>query len=165
MNEEWVDISEFKNYQVSNHGRVKRIGGVVRKTTTLRNGYPICSFGKSGKVVVRYVHRLVAIAFIPNPINKREVNHIDSVKTNCHISNLEWVTPKENQQHSHRNGRVGGNLGKFNHKTVSTPVKCDTLDMIFPSLKEAERQLGLPRISKALNGTRKHIQGLTFRYL
>jgi len=67
-------------------------------------GYLIVNLWKNNKGSGFYVHRLVAQAFIPNNENKPEVNHIDGNKRNNHISNLEWVTSKENTQHAINTG-------------------------------------------------------------
>lgn len=58
------------------------------------------------KRVDMYIHRLVALAFIPNPENKRFVNHIDTNRSNNHVDNLEWCTSKENNQHSMNLGHL-----------------------------------------------------------
>lgn len=60
----------------------------------------------TGKRVDRYVHRLVALYFIPNPENKQYVNHIDGNRANNSIENLEWVTMKENNNHAEKYGRA-----------------------------------------------------------
>lgn len=62
--------------------------------------------GRNGLKVNLRIHRLVGLAFIPNPENKPEINHIDGVKTNNHVSNLEWVTSKENSQHAVKTGLI-----------------------------------------------------------
>ena len=66
--------------------------------------YKIVSYMENGKQKNIAVHRLVAIAFIPNPENKPEVNHINGDKSDNNVSNLEWVTRKENTQHAYHNG-------------------------------------------------------------
>ena len=80
-----------------------------------------------GKLKQFLVHRLVAKAFVPNPENKREVNHIDGNKTNNKVSNLEWVTASENQTHAVKTGlkKHGTDLwnGKFNKEQVIDIIK------------------------------------------
>ena len=115
MQEEiWKDIEGFEGYyQVSNLGRVKsldryvpdkRRGKVhiserIMKLTVIGTGYYQVTLTKFGEQIPYYVHRLVAKAFISNPNNLPEVDHIDAVKTNNDVSNLRWVTQEENNQH------------------------------------------------------------------
>lgn len=80
-----------------------------KKTAFLRpakdnKGYLRVGLQVNGKLITMKVHRLVAIAFIPNPENKPMVNHIDFNKENNRVENLEWVTAKENTQHAIKNG-------------------------------------------------------------
>jgi hypothetical protein len=82
------------------------------KTTSLNNmGYWRTILWKAGKMRNHLVHRLVAQAFIPNPEGKAEVNHIDSDPANCHVSNLEWTTHRENMEHASKAGRLRGSRG------------------------------------------------------
>jgi hypothetical protein len=67
-------------------------------------GYPKVGLCKDKKRTSHRVHRLVATAFIPNPENKKEVNHIDGNKANNHYSNLEWATHSENVKHAYDTG-------------------------------------------------------------
>lgn len=101
QNEIWKDIEGF-DYQVSNFGRVKGKHGLLKPQFD-HNYYHVTLF-KKGKRFMKLIHRLVATAFIPNPNNKPQVNHIDGVKTNNNLSNLEWVTNGENQKHAFRIG-------------------------------------------------------------
>jgi hypothetical protein len=99
--EEWRDLPELQGeYQVSNLGRVKRIKGVerLRKITIQKNGYAYVSLSFDNTAKTVKVSRLVAKAFIPNPNNYEEVDHINADKTNNTVSNLEWVTPEENKR-------------------------------------------------------------------
>jgi len=68
------------------------------------NGYPAVGLKINGKTVVCSVHRLLALAYIPNPCNRPQVNHIDGNKLNFSLSNLEWCTDSENKFHAHRTG-------------------------------------------------------------
>lgn len=85
--EEWRPIKDFEDYEVSNYGRVRH--GEYLKKPTPSNDYLHLGLTKDGKTYTKLVHRLVAEAFIPNPDDKPQVNHIDEDKSNNHVSNLE----------------------------------------------------------------------------
>lgn len=121
MKEIWKDIKGYEGfYQVSNMGRVKGIErevysghnySVLRiekekiyKGYKVKNGYIYQTLLKNGKRKTFKLHRLVAETFIPNPDNKPQVNHIDGDKENNKVSNLEWVTRKENLNHAYKTG-------------------------------------------------------------
>lgn len=108
--EEWRDIKGYEGlYQVSNLGRVKSlerykknrgkmqlVEGTIRMPRIEKNGYARVDLCKDGKRKMHCVHRLVTEAFVPNPENKPQVNHIDEDRSNNNANNLEWVTNKEN---------------------------------------------------------------------
>ena len=110
----WRPIPEWEHYLVSSCGRVKRSEpspmsqtiGECRKLSISNTGYPFLVLTDTcGRRQQFNVHRLVAIAFIGNPINdKMEVNHIDSDRSNNHVSNLEWVTRGDNHRHAYKHG-------------------------------------------------------------
>lgn len=114
MEEIWKDIIGYEGlYQISNIGRVRsiktnypKIGrkrtGELLKIKTSNKGY-FCVFirGREGKQKNTLVHRLIAIHFIQNPMNKPQVNHINSIRTDNRLENLEWVTPAENNKHAY----------------------------------------------------------------
>lgn len=100
-----LDLIECSNYYVSNYGRIKNIKNNIIIPNRDKGGYfNVRLYNDKHKYKNMLVHRLVAIIFIPNPENKREVNHKDGNKCNNHVDNLEWVTPKENSQHSWKTG-------------------------------------------------------------
>ena len=116
--ENWKDIKGFEGlYQVNFWGEVKsvertyqvgfgkkrvvKVGG-LRVIKVSRYGYKIVQLFKNGKPFTRSIHRLVAEAFIENPMNYRVVNHIDGNKLNNSIDNLEWCSDKQNTLHYHR---------------------------------------------------------------
>jgi len=116
------EIVEFKGYSITEDGRVwshkrnKFLSTRVEKNT----GYTQITFNLStDKRVTRNIHRLLAIAYIDNPENKSDVNHIDGNKLNNKLSNLEWVTRSENLKHAYalglqpsKKGRVYGSYNK-----------------------------------------------------
>ena len=115
MEEIWkpVTIHEYSSsYEVSNFGRVRSLDKRdlphrLRKGKILKLSkpkYPLATLSHNGKIKHISVHRLVALAFIPNPENKPQVNHIDGNTTNNNVSNLEWATRSENQSHAVRTG-------------------------------------------------------------
>ncbi|EPT8324471.1 HNH endonuclease [Providencia rettgeri] len=87
---------------VRSNGTIQRFKGTVLSIFNNSSGYPCVriSDSETGKRFILRCHRAVAEAFIPNPDNKPEVNHIDGDKSNSDLSNLEWVTPKENRKHA-----------------------------------------------------------------
>ena len=91
-------IKEYPMYSVSTEGRVmKNSTRKIMKPSKMRNGYmQINLFTKDGRRKKELVHRLVALTFIPNENKLPAVNHIDRIRHNNHVSNLEWVTHKEN---------------------------------------------------------------------
>jgi hypothetical protein len=129
--EKWKDIEDYEGrYQVSSHGRVKSLARVVnshpktrklkdkiRKLSTNRYGYSYISLKKDGKLKALAIHRLVAIAFIQNPENKPCVNHLNGIKADNNISNLEWVTYSENTIHAHQNNLVNHPCGEKCHSS------------------------------------------------
>ena len=114
----WKDIDEAIGiYQISNFGRVKSLKRtcmtyqgprtVPEKILNInydKDGYIQVGLKVNGKQLSRRVHRLIAIAFIPNPKNKTTVNHINGIKTDNRIENLEWATFGENNMHACQTG-------------------------------------------------------------
>ena len=102
--EYWKDIEGFSGYQVSNYGRVKNNKtGKILKPYLTRGYLRVSLYNDSGRKC-KLVHRLVAEAFLPNPNNKSDVNHINGCKTDANVCNLEWVSASENMSHAHNNG-------------------------------------------------------------
>lgn len=93
--ETFKKIENFNNYSISNLGNVRNDKtGRILKYHTKPNGYKQVQLGR--KITPQYIHRLVAIAFIPNIHNKPQVNHINGDKGDNRVENLEWVTASEN---------------------------------------------------------------------
>lgn len=111
MQEIWRDVVWYEwYYQVSSKWRIRRIRNW--KIPRFRNNknflnnkwYSLCVFCVNGKTNTFLVHRIMAQAFIPNPENKLQVNHINWIKSDNIIENLEWCTAQENIRHAWRNG-------------------------------------------------------------
>ena len=118
MKEEWKQIEGFENlYMISNKGYVKSlISNKILKNLCGSTGYYHVSLYKDKKQTIKSIHRLLAIAFIPNPLSKPVINHIDSDRKNNRLDNLEWCTQKENLQHARDSGRL-------NHDSQKKKVK------------------------------------------
>lgn len=94
----WKSIRGYEGlYEISSFGVVKR---KTVLSVFIRNGYPSIALSKNGQVKNVYIHRLVADTFILNPLRKKTVNHKDACKTNNKLSNLEWLSDHQNQQHA-----------------------------------------------------------------
>ena len=109
MEEIWKAIKNYSAYMVSNYGRVKSFiihkdGKLLNTSVANRNGYVGVHLYKDGKKTQFSVHRLVAEAFIPNPKNKPQINHLNGDKTDNRVDNIEWATASENTKHSFANG-------------------------------------------------------------
>jgi hypothetical protein len=190
MTEEWKDIEGYENlYQVSNMGRVKSLGNgksnksklKIMKTTLNHKGYPMIGLMNNGVKRTFSVHRLVAKAFIPNPDNLPQVNHIDEVKTNNCVENLEWCTNEYNHNYGTRIERVRqkqiGNpnlktcLGKFGKDNpTSKPIIQFTMDgelvRMWFAARDAEREEGYNSrsISACCSGKRHTHKGSHWEY-
>jgi hypothetical protein len=119
IKEQWKKINGFEGfYEISSTGKIKSLSRkmwngirywkskeIILKPHLNNRGYYDISLRKNGKRKLIHVHRLVAEAFIPNPKNKKEVNHLGKKNDNS-IEKLEWVTSKENVQHAFRTKRI-----------------------------------------------------------
>lgn len=159
------EIDGFPDYEVSNLGRVCSFKGKypkILKPGKNRYGYLYVILYNGGKMIGKTIHRLVAEAFVPNPENKSEVNHIDEDKLNNVAENLEWVTRKENCNHGTRNSRLA--------KSLSRTVIQYTIEGIFmaeySSIHEAERVTGIfhTSICQVCRGKRKTAGGYLWLY-
>lgn len=161
--EKWKDAEGLKGIvKVSDQGRLWN----VRKNKEIipydnGNRYKRFSIRVDGKDRRLYVHRVVAKAFIPNPHNLKEVNHIDCNPGNNKVSNLEWVSSSGNTQHAMKVGRFApwGNAPKPIFATNGESC------MYFETISQAERYFNSRHIVQVLKGQRKTVRGWTFRYM
>ena len=165
--EHWKSITGYDGlYEVSDLGRVKSLKyGKERilKPRETHGGYLKVALCKDGKVEQSKIHRLVAKAFIPNPNNLETVNHKDEVKTNNTVSNLEWMSQKDNINYGTRNKRASEALSK---QVQMFDKSTGELLATFPSLMEAERVTGIyhGNISQCCNGKYKSAGGYIWKY-
>lgn len=123
MQEIWKDIKDYEGlYQVSNLGRVKSLSNSKRKKekilqpVSISDGYVQVGLYKCGKRAKFLIHRLVAQAFLDNPNNLSQVNHINGIKSDNETKNLEWCTGCENVVHSIKYGLKG----RYANKIIKT---------------------------------------------
>lgn len=145
----WKDIEGYNGYyQVSNKGNVRAMyfknNKVFKKqerllkSVTNKNNRVYISLYKDGKRKNIQIHRLVAIAFIPNPDQLPEVNHIDGNPSNNNANNLEWCTKKYNMQHAYDNNL--NHFKEYNDSNKKSVVRDD--GVIYPSIRECARANG-----------------------
>jgi hypothetical protein len=148
---EWRKIEGFPKYSVSDTGMVRNDStGKILKEKIVRNGYSqVGMYAGKKEIKWRLVHRLVALAFIPNLDNKPQVNHIDGDKQNNVVSNLEWVTSHENEVHK---CYVLKNTRGVSHKARA--VRCVETGEVFPSAR-----LAALSINKSHNQIRDCLSG------
>jgi len=155
--EEWRKVDGYDNYEVSSLGRVRRDRANNEKTiftgTKEIDGYIRVGLSKNGKCRKYKMHRLVALAFIPNPdpINKIEVNHLGE-KYDNRVCMLEWVSPKENSIHgSNKNSGT-------NHKLAINKIDPETDEVIklYKTLNEIKDDgFTIDKINLCINGKNK----------
>lgn len=117
--EVWKDVVDFEGlYEVSSLGRIRntKTGAIKAQCLQSNKRYIQVQLWKNNQHYGELVHRIVARAFIPNPLNKPQVNHLDKNDQNNRADNLEWVTCSENHKHAFANGRKGSKsrLGEKN---------------------------------------------------
>lgn len=104
IEEIWKPIEDFKNkYEISNLGRIRNKKNKILKPSDNGHGYLKINLRKNNKTYNNYVHRLVALAFIPNLNNLPEINHINENTYDNNVNNLEWCSSKYNANYGNRN--------------------------------------------------------------
>lgn len=178
------------DYEVSSFGKIRSLNYLGHgRTQELKQqkdqkGYLRCRVYVDGKRITLKMHRAVAQTFIPNPLEKQEVNHIDGDKTNNRVDNLEWVTPKENVKHAYDSGlkeltrEKCRQMGKKYGQTTARLLVADKMTPVVAvrlsdgTEKEYESQAAAAsatktfqgNINKVLKGIRKSANGYAFFY-
>lgn len=188
--ETWKDVVGYEGlYEVSDLGRVKSLFQIVmwgqhhniervmpEKILALQidqsTGYYSVMLTKDKRHTRCSAHRLVAIAFLPNPLGLPEVNHIDTVRTNCLLTNLEWVSRPQNHIHAYKMGHremVRNNMADYARANKSKAVT--QLDLsgnvieVFQSQNDAVRKTGTHQaaISKCIKRKYKTAGGFIWK--
>lgn len=178
INEEWRDIPGYPNYQVSNIGMVKSIERKVwngrgyrivreRILKPFKNtyGYPTIGLCKECERKYITVHRLVCNAFLQNPLNLPQINHINEIKTDNRVENLEFCDSKYNNNYGTRIER--SSKANTNNPKRSKKVKCLETGKIYPSTMEIQRQFGFhhSNITRCCNNKQKSCYGYHWCYV
>ena len=180
----WKDIEGYEGYyKISNFGRIRSMDRVTSNGRSLKGklaklqktkGYTSLTLHKDSKRKRFLVSRLVAIHFLENPMNKKEVNHIDENKDNNHVDNLEWCTPKENANHGTRNKRIAewqkNNPCSMRDSKSVVMLEKDSGKVlkVFETINEAYKYLGKNangHISYACKGKYKSAYGYKWDYI
>ena len=177
MTEIWKDIEGYEGlYKVSNLGNVKSldrmverfnnkvvIKGIMLVQSLDHRGYPLVNLHRDGKGKTTRVHRIVAQNFIDNPLNNKTVNHKNGNKLDNRVENLEWMTYKENSQHSFRTGLRTNSY--VNRKVLMLSLDNKPL-LWFDSLKEAQENTNIfyVGISKCCSGKNHTAGGYKWKY-
>lgn len=169
IKEEWMPVVGYEGlYIVSNTGRVKAINYHREKKEKLLTiydckGYKFVHLYKKGNPRKGQIHRLVAMAFIPNPNNYPIINHKDENPSNNNVENLEWCDYKYNANYGNRSIKIGAKK----NKRIIQLTKDGEYIREYASFKEAQEETGLQytNISKVCRGIRELCGGYKWKYI
>lgn len=158
--EEWRPVKGFEeDYLVSTEGEFKkRSTGEILKQYPNRKGYLYVSL--NGKI--KQAHRLVALTYIDNPCDKPQVNHINEIKDDNSVKNLEWATEKENSSYGNRTYRMSVTQGKPVRGTCIKTGEVKEYEFAGQAIKEG---FDKSHISACARGVRKTHKGFTWEYI
>lgn len=159
----WKIIDGFEFYKINNIGEVFSIKRNIKMKPYMdRDEYLMVSLRINNKSKWKKVHRLVAIAFMPNPENKPQVNHKNGIKYDNRLENLEWCTNSENMKHAYALNLIIPNTGesKFSSKLKNSDIvniKTNPLSLTQKQLSEIYN-VHNSNISRIINGKKwKHV--------
>lgn len=187
MIEIWRDVPGFETlYKVSNFGRIRSCDRVYEQNRPYRNqrkiigkilklqikrGYPSVILIKNNIKYTRLVHRIVALAFIPNPSKKPQIDHINTIRTDNRVENLRWCTASENSNNpltrKNKSMALTGRTGlRGAEHPESKEVICLNTGNHYPNSMEAGRELNIsgPGIRRVCRGERKTYKGMKFAF-
>lgn len=132
----WKDIPGIERHQASYSGKLRHLGKVIQRGRYIFDwvpeqmldsgdngtGYERITLTISGRQIKEYVHILVAKTFIPNPFNLPEVNHLNHIRWDNKVPNLEWCTHKQNMEYAAKQGRMKGRPKKPQHNSVEAVI-------------------------------------------
>lgn len=179
MQEEWKQILGYEGlYEISNTGLVKsldRVKGVngqrqtqkgrILKPAVNSSGYLTVRLGVGGEYTSKYIHRLVAEAFILNLYSKEQVNHINGIKTDNRTSNLEWVTSSENTKHAFNTGLSGSGRQSPHYKgdILAFNQRGDLVDILLGPKDMAQKGYTQSKVYECVQDSTKSYKGLYFK--
>jgi hypothetical protein len=171
----WKDVVGFEGlYIVNCHGEIRSVDHYVKCNTGTRlvrgktlkpcdrgNGYPFVTMGKDGKQYNMSIHRVIAIAFLPNPDRLPEVNHKDTDPSNYDLSNLEWCDRTYNNNYANRAYKVA----QMKKKEIEQ-IKNGVVVKVWNSLSAIGRECGIStgNISECCNGRRNTAGGYMWKF-
>ena len=146
MLEKWADVVGYEGlYLVSESGEIKGVkSNKILKTYPTYNGYPRVKLYKNARGKTLMVHRIVAETFLPNPNKKPQVNHINGIKTDNNVLNLEWATQTENLKHAVKNNLLDPSKAWKSHqrKVIQKSLDGNVLK-VWNSITEAAKCLNV----------------------
>ena len=161
------DIQDYEGlYAITEDGQVWSYRSKKFLVQQIKKGYYNVHLSKDGKARYIAVHRLVALAYVPNPhpLEWNIVNHKDENPLNNHKDNLEWCDNKYNDNYGNRN--LKNSISNRNSNRQGTEIKCVETGIIYPSFSEASRQTGIyaKGIARTCKGLQEKCGGFHWEY-
>jgi hypothetical protein len=161
--ERWIEVRDFPKYLVSNYGRIaNQKTGFVLNPTQNGQGYLVVSLFNEYGVKHLYVHRVVALSFFDILLEDFEINHLNGIKSDCAIWNLEVVTPSENMYHAYQIG-----LRQPTKCRTSRSVRIIETGEVFESIRSCAKAIGenLSSVHRWITRGGSSSMGYTFEYV